>query len=309
MRTAHLLAAAAFVAVASPASADTVCEWMDFAEKIERAAAPPGDAVPIPDHVHAQTQAALAMFEALNAIDRRYTSYLGLPAASPSASQEAAAATAAYRVLIAHFPGQKTALEESYTLAMAAVADGTAKEAGRAAGEQAAALALKAGNIDPGVAQKPYRPRTSPGTWVPTALPVFQPWSTAFKPWIIKSADAVRPAPPPALTSERYARDYEEVKRLGGKISKERTPHQTLMARYRITPDMMPAMRQVTDQKGRRLVDNARLFALSYMIADDAGMAIADAKLHYNYWRPITAIRAADDDGNQPPSRTPLGSR
>lgn len=247
MRTATLLAAAAALAFAAPARADTVCEWMDFAERIERAASPPADAVPLPDHAHAQTQAALAMFEALNAIDRRYQSYLGLPAASPSASQEAAAATAAYRVLVTHFPGQKTALEESYTLAMSAVADAAAREAGRAAGEQAAALALKAGNIDPAVAQKPYRPRTSPGTWVPTALPVFQPWSTAFKPWILKSADAVRPAPPPALTSERYARDFDEVKRLGGKASMARSPHQTLMARYRITPDMMPAMRQVTD--------------------------------------------------------------
>lgn len=100
------------------------------------------------------------------------------------------------------------------------------------------------------------------------------------------------------MTSERYARDLQEVQRLGAKTSKERTPHQTLMARYRITPDMMPSMRLIADQKGRRLVDNARLFALSNMIADDAGMAMADAKLHYNYWRPITAIRNAADDGN-----------
>ncbi|HEY0628665.1 MAG TPA: vanadium-dependent haloperoxidase, partial [Sphingomicrobium sp.] len=102
----------------------------------------------------------------------------------------------------------------------------------------------------------------------------------------------------PALTSERYARDLEEVKRIGGKKSDARTPHQTLMARYRITPDMMPALRMVADAKGRRPVENARLFALYNMVNDDALLAVGDAKLHYNYWRPITAIRNAEKDGN-----------
>jgi hypothetical protein len=70
------------------------------------------------------------------------------------------------------------------------------------------------------------------------------------------------------------------------------------MARYRITADMMPAMRMVADGKGRRAVENARMFALYHMINDDAALAMADAKLHYDYWRPITAIRNAADDGN-----------
>jgi hypothetical protein len=100
------------------------------------------------------------------------------------------------------------------------------------------------------------------------------------------------------MTSQRYARDVDEVRRLGSKSSTERTPHQTLMARYRITADMMPALRAVADAKGRRPVENARMFALQRMIEDDALLAIADAKLHYNYWRPITAIRNAADDGN-----------
>jgi len=112
------------------------------------------------------------------------------------------------------------------------------------------------------------------------------------------AGDAVRPAAPLAVTSERYARDLDEVRRLGSKTSTERTPHQTLMARYRITPDMMPALRLVADGGSRRPVDNARLFALYNMINDDALLAIADAKLQYNYWRPITAIRNAETDGN-----------
>jgi hypothetical protein len=89
-----------------------------------------------------------------------------------------------------------------------------------------------------------------------------------------------------------------EVKALGGKKSAVRTPHQARMARYRINADMLPALRQITDQKGRRLVDNARLFTLYGMIDDDVMLANAEAKLHYNFWRPVTAIRNAGNDAN-----------
>ncbi|CAA9513306.1 MAG: hypothetical protein AVDCRST_MAG62-659 [uncultured Sphingomonas sp.] len=309
MRRLSLLASVAAL-VAGPAQADTICEWMDFAQKIESASSPPPDAPPTPDHRPAQSQAALAMFEALNAIDRRYSSYLGMAPGDAFASQQAAAVTAAYQVLLTHYPAQKSQLESSYALAMDQVADPKARESGRQIGMQAAALALKAGLIDPSVAQTPYRPFAKPGTWVPTALPVFEPFAVAFKPWFMARADSFRPGPPPAMSSARYARDVGEVQRLGSTNSKERTAHQTLMARYRITPDMMPALRMQADQKGRRLVENARLFALYSMVADDAGMAMADAKLHYNYWRPITAIRNAADDGNpktmSDPSWVPL---
>lgn len=294
------LAAAAFglIAAATPASADTICEWMDFSRKIETAAAPPPDAPRTGEHDRTQTQVALAMFEALNAIDRRYETYLGLAPAHSKASPDAAAATAAYQVLLSHYPSQKTALQESYLLTMDTVADPAARAAGEKIGKAAAELALKAGLVDPAVEQIPYLPRAQPGVWVPTQLPVFAPYFLAQKPWFIGRVNAVRPGPPPALTSERYARDLDEVKRLGAKVSAERTAHQTLMARYRITADMMPAMRMVADGKGRRPVENARLFALYHMINDDAALAMADAKLHYDYWRPITAIRNAADDGN-----------
>ena len=284
--------------IAAPAAADTVCEWVDFAQTIQTAAAPPPTAPRTPDHDRAQTQVALAMFEALNAIDRRYESYLGMAQADSKASQDAAAATAAYEVLVSHFPGQKTALDESYAITLETVADRAARDSGVAIGKQAAALALKAGAIDPAVTQIPYLPRAQAGVWVPTQLPVFDPYFTAFKPWILERADSVRPGPPPELTSERWARDYEEVKRLGGKGSKARTPHETLMARYRITPNMMPSYRLAADAPGRAPVENARMFAMLGMINDDALLAIAEAKLHYNFWRPITAIRNGDKDGN-----------
>lgn len=133
---------------------------------------------------------------------------------------------------------------------------------------------------------------------MPTQLPVFDPYMTAFKPWIIERAESVRPGPPPELTSERWAKDYEEVKRVGGKASTARTPHETLMARYRITPNIMPSFRLAADAPGRSAVQNARMFAMLEMIDDDVMMAIIDAKVHYDFWRPITAIRNGDQDGN-----------
>ncbi|HEY0627209.1 MAG TPA: vanadium-dependent haloperoxidase [Allosphingosinicella sp.] len=299
MRKFAVLAAGAALAFgAAPASADVVCEWMDFAQLITAASQPPADAPRTGEHDRAQTQAAIAMFEALNAIDRRYESYLGMAAGDPTASQEAAAATAAYQVLLSHFPGQKTALEDSYNVTMMGISNVAARDKGKAIGEAAAKLALASGGFVPDMAQTPYRPRTAPGVWTATQLPVFQPYSFTFKPWILKNWEEVRPGPPPALDSERWAKDFEEIKQIGAKSSKTRTPQQSLMARYRITPNMTPSLRLIADAKGRRVVDNARMFAMFNMVSDDANVATGAAKLHYNFWRPITAIRNAEDDGN-----------
>jgi PAP2 superfamily len=298
MRKTSMLIAIGMLASALPAHADTICEWMDFAERVANPTGAPPSSARTPEHEHAVTQVALAMFEATNAIDRRYESYLKMPVAVEAASADAAAITAAYTVLSAHFPTQKTSLDDNYTLAMSSFTDTKTREAGRTIGEAAAKLALAVGGIDPAVVQVPYRPRTTAGVYVPTALPVFEPFTTAFKPWVLPSVDAVRPPPPPALTSERWARDFNEVKTIGSKTSTTRTVQQSLMARYRITPDMMPSLRLVADAKGRSLVQNARMFALVAIASDDAYMATVDAKMHYNFWRPITAIRNAQDDGN-----------
>ena len=298
MRKLAFFAAGAAFAAASPASADTVCEWIEYAQTVANAATPPPDAPRTGEHDRAQTHVALAMFEALNAIDRRYESFLGMAPGEAGASQDAAAATAAYQVLVAHFPGQKAGLDDSYNVAMMAVANAAARDKGKAIGEAAARLALASGGFDPARTAIPYRPRTSPGVWTATQLPVYPPYSFTFKPWFLPSFDSVRPPPPPALTSERWARDFDEIKRLGGKTGSGRTPEQTLMARYRITPNLVPTMRLIADSPGRPAVRNARMFALVAMVIDDAGNANAGAKLHYNFWRPITAIRNAADDGN-----------
>lgn len=295
-KTSQMLACAVF-AVASPAQADTVTDWWDVANRYYTAAQ--GSPVPLSaDTARAATRTALAMFEAVNAIDRRYQSYLNVPAGDRSASQDAAAASAAFQVLLHHFPANKAPLEESYALSMTTIGDSQASRAGRQIGEQTAALAITAGGIDPAIVQVPYRPRTVPGEWVATALPSLDAYWAGLKPWVIASAEALRPPPPPALTSEIYARDVEEVRRLGGRSSKERTPTQTLIARYRQAFDVTPSVRKATDAPGRKPVDNARLLTLYQMAFDDAVHAMIVAKQHYDYWRPVTAIRNADQDGN-----------
>jgi hypothetical protein len=298
------IAAIPLLFVAQPAAADTATDWIDLTIKINNILKAPPGTPPRADRPRATTRAALAMFEALNAIDPRYESYLGLRKADPKASQDAAAASAAHHVLLDHFPNLKRSLDDSLAITMAGIPDGPAKDAGSALGQQAAKLALAAGGIDPAAPQSPYRPVATPGVWVATDLPSIEPVDSAFKTWAVSDIAALRIAPPP-MNSARWAKDYDEVKRLGGAQSKDRTPHQTLMAQYRIVPDVSSALRAAADAPGRTQVQNARLFARVYMAADDASVAMADAKMHYNSWRPITAIRNGDQDGNDATIRDP----
>lgn len=291
------LAAIPLLAVAQPAAADTATDWIELTIRINNILKAPPGTPPRADRPRATTRAALAMFEALNAIDRRYESYLGLTPGDPKASQDAATASAAYHVLLDHFPNLKRSLDDSLAITLAGIPNGPAKDAGIALGQQAAKLALAAGGIDPAAPQTPYRPVTTPGVWVATDLPSIAPVDSAFKTWAVSDIAALRIAPPP-MNSARWAKDYDEVKRLGSAKSKERTPHQTLMAQYRIVPDISSALRAAADAPGRTQVQNARLFARVYMAGDDASVAMADAKMHYNSWRPITAIRNGDQDGN-----------
>lgn len=230
MRIGWALALAAMV-FAMPAHADLVTDWADYATKLE------ADADDTPEAGLADSQMAVAMFEAANAIDPHYRSLCGMPPVAPGASAEAAVIAAAREVLVRRYPAKQDRIVENAAFAIAALpASATAKTAGEAVGAEAARLALGHGGVDAAIPQRPYRPRTNPGVWVGAALPAFQPFWQAMKPWVLARVDAVRPPPPPALTSARYARDYDEVKRLGGKTSTERTAQQTLMARYRITP-------------------------------------------------------------------------
>ena len=290
-------AALAFLPLATPAEADTVTDWWALANRYYNASQV-GGGPRSPEMDRASTRAALAMFEAVNAIEPRYISYLGVARADPKASQDVAAATAAYRVLLSAYPANKTALEESYALAMSAIPEGAAREAGKALGEATAKAALATGGLDPSIALEHYRPRTAPGEWIGAALPSTEPYWAGFRPWVVKDKATLAPPRPPALGSEAWTRDYEEVRRLGGRTSTERTPTQTLIARYRQAGDVSATLRLATNAPGRRQVDNARLLTLYQMAFDDAVQAMIVAKLRYNFWRPITAIRNGAEDGN-----------
>lgn len=292
MRHIILALLAATVPVA-PASADIVTDWANYAAKLDMESDFSADAVP------ARSQFAAAMFEAANAVDRRFQPLLGIETVDPAASGEVAVIVAGRDVLLACYPKSAERIKENAAFALDALkVSADARARGERIGADAARRALRRGGLDKAIVLRDYRPRTAPGVWIGASLPVFPPFMQGMRPWAIKRVDAVRPGPPPQLTSARYARDYNEVKALGGKTSTQRSAHQTLMARYRITPDIMPSVEEIASQPGRRLVDNARLLALLWIAEYDEGLAMVDAKMHYNFWRPITAIRNADEDRN-----------
>ena len=281
---------AVVLAVAAPAQADPVTDWIDFAQAIDAVAAKP-DAPFSVDTDLAGTRTALAMFEAADAVDRRYQSWLKLPPAAPGASAAVAVATAAHDVLAAAYPSQRDAIDDRYALAIAE-ARGPARDAGIAAGRAAAAAALAAGGLDPTAKLIPYWPTTTPGQWVATTPTVLDPHYAAMRPWFMTSATQFRPGPPVALGSARWVADVTEVRAMGGKTSAERSAVDTVRARFWAPYQTSAALRAVATQPGRSLVRNARFYAMMAMVNDDMGIALVEAKLHYGFWRPITAIRA-----------------
>jgi hypothetical protein len=218
-----------------------------------------------------------------------------------------AAVAAAHRVTLTRLlPAQQPLIDAAYQHAIGALPDGAARSGGIAAGE-AAAQAVLAARADDVIAPEAYRPHTSAGTYVPTAAVAVPQWPQR-KPWLLASASQVRPAAPPALASATWARDFNEVKEFGGRSSTRRSADQTEAARfwdYSLPAIYHGVVRSVAQQPGRDLAANARLFATVAQAMDDALIAVFDAKYHYAFWRPVTAIRNADQDGNDATVREP----
>jgi hypothetical protein len=147
---------------------------------------------------------------------------------------------------------------------------------------------------------------TRPGVWVPTTPPLFPQYATA-KPWGMSSANQFRPGPPPKLSSELYARDYNETKDFGGVKSTKRTDAQSDAVRFWTQANLGPAWYQTAIQLSARkslgLAENARLFALLSMALANCFILDWDAKFTYNFWRPVTAIRNGDQDENDATER------
>jgi hypothetical protein len=220
--------------------------------------------------------------------------------AARDVSADAAIAAANRAVLLKMVPSQQAAIEAAYKAAMDLVPEGAAKSAGAALGEQAAAKVMASRAGDNVASPDQYRPHAAPGVYVPTVVPAVPQWSLR-KPWVMQSPAQFRPAPPPALESEAWARDFNEVKVLGAKNSARRTEEQSRVAKfweYSLPQVYYGVVRSVADQPGRDVVRNAKLYAAVAQAMDDALISVFDAKYHYNFWRPVTAIRNADADSN-----------
>jgi hypothetical protein len=244
-----------------------------------------------------------AMYDAVNAIDRRYQPYLRAPRARRSYSRNAAAATAAYRVLSALLPAQQPALDALYATSLASVPQGRAREGGITVGAATAARMLAAREDDGRFGSFRFPVGTAPGEWQPTPPAMINDpnaWVGKVKPFLLRKSARLRVRGPNPLTSAKYAAEFNEVKTIGSLNSTIRTADQTDAARFwagGFAPWIV-ATRQLSVDRGLGVADNARLFAMLYLTAADAGIRCWDQKARWLFWRPITAIRAAETDGN-----------
>lgn len=293
-------AAGCLLFVSALAHADAVTDWTVIMEKTM---------TQVPDpalRARSATIMQVAVFEAVNSIVGDYEPYLGMLTAPPGASPEAAAIAAAHRVLIGLHPGQAASLDAERAASLAAVPDGPAKDSGIAVGEEAARamLAKRAGDgIDTDIV---YVPGTLPGKYRPTPpdfTPAFRPGLGQVTPFAIESGAQFRVPPPPSLRGRRYTRDYNEVKKVGDVYNSHRPKDRADVARFYHVNDALQiyysAARQASEQQGKTLSQNARIFALLGMAIFDAAVACFDSKFFYDYWRPVTAIQLGASDGNR----------
>ncbi len=251
----------------------------------------------------------IAVYDAVNAVDGTHESYLVTGSPLPGTSAEAAAASAAHRVLVALYPTQEATFDAALESSLAAVADGVSKDYGITLGESTADAVIAARAADHSADVVAYTPGTDSGDWQPTppalAAAVLPNWPTVT-PFAINSGSQFRGSGPPALDSAEYATAFNEVKAIGRVDSTTRTEEQTEIARFwangsgtATPPGHWNSIAQiVAEEQGNTLVENARLFALLNIAQADAAIVSWDNKYAYNHWRPVTAIPAADTDGN-----------
>src|SRR4029450_1050936 len=264
----------------------------------------------------------VAIHDAVNAIDRRSRPYALDVQAEADASPDAAAPAAARDVLVALIAQLPLELhpracidagvasaEAAYAAALAAIANGPAKAEGIAVGQAAAAAILHLRADDGAVG--PFLNFACPQNTVPgqyqctpgTPFIVFEGWPDV-PPFVLNHSSQFRPGPPYAVDGKKYTADFNEVKSLGGDgvtTPSARTADQTEIALYWWESSPLKwnrIARIVSADRGLDLWENARLFGLLNMALADGYIAMVDSKNHYNYWRPVTAIRTADTDGN-----------
>jgi hypothetical protein len=307
---------------ALPAAANGVLTWNETALKV----------VTANGQNNIQMSRTLAMMQgavhdALNAITRRYAAYYFEGPGEAGASPEMAAAAAAHTVLVGVIPSfgtpaQKIAalalVEDAYVASLRGGGDGAARTHGVAVGRAAGAAMLALRKDDGATKDAPYTPGTGPGRWRPHPNPdppdppiankelapgyasaILPGWGNVT-PLTLLSASQFWLAGPPVLTSEAYARDYNELKRLGGQKSEARTAEQTEIARFWFEgpPAWSRIARTVAQGRGLDAWDSARLLALTHLAMADSYIAGFKIRYVYDFWRPVTAIREGDTDGN-----------
>ena len=242
---------------------------------------------------------AIAVYDSVIAIEGGYEPFAVDVVGRVDASPQAAVAAAAHRVLAHYLPAQApTIIDPAYATSLATIPDGQTKTNGIAVGESVAQLLIAKRSEDGFRAPVTYTPPNPPipGVWIPTATtPPIGPYLGLMQPFSLDSADQFRPGGPPALSSKKWAREYNEVKEIGSSTSATRTPEQTLAARFWAEPPVQQArgaLRKLVLDRQLDVSDAARFMAMVSVTYADALIACFDAKYHYAFWRPITAIRA-----------------
>jgi hypothetical protein len=297
-------------------------DWNAIASTAIMAAPPQGSGQPPHAAVLSLAMVQGAVYDAVNAIDGGHRPYLVSPPKNPAASKDAAAATAAFCVLVGSsddppvpcelpglFPTQSLALNPVYAASLATIPDGAAKDDGVNVGKTAATAMLAARANDGRFGPFTFVEGFDPGDWRlappqgPTGIVARDPapWVGFVQPFIVPNVQVLRSAGPNQLTSVAYADDFNEVKELGSLTSTKRTADQTAAAIF--WQDSGPAIwnrvyRSLATSRGLDIVDSARLFAMTNLAAADGSIGCWNDKAYWSSWRPITAIREAADDGN-----------
>jgi hypothetical protein len=310
-KSSALLWCTAATVLAGAAQADVITDWNATTQAVLVAKGhqgPPGYAL-----VH------VAMYDAVNAVDRRHSAFAVEPTSDArGASKTAAAATAAYLVLLGEYPDQTAVLDPAYAASLAGVPNGPGKTKGIALGKEVAEAWLAMRLNDGREAAVPYTfvdpaPAGVYQRTPPANANALAPWLAKMQPFAMTSPEQFRAYGPPDLTSAHYAEDVAMVQALGSANSIERTAEETEIARFYTespTTFFSHNLREFAATKNLGIAGNARLFAQVFVTAADSMIACWDSKYYFNFWRPITAITTELDDGNAATTRdgawTPL---
>ena len=301
----RLLLAAVFLALAScQTKADIVTDWNNVALSAIKV-----DQTPPPKASWALAILHVAIYDSVNGILGTHEPYFVVPQGLRTSTVDAAVAAAGRAVLVKLFPAQQATFDAAYATGIGRIRDGARRRQGVAWGEFVSTRILNLRENDGASATVAYTPGTAPGDWQPTppafAAALLPQWPKVT-PFCMKSGTHFRPAPVPKLDSAIYAIDYAITKQYGGVNSTARTADQTAIARFwadgpgTVTPPghWNVIARELALARGNSVAANARLFALLNVTLADAGICCWDCKYSDDFWRPVTAIRAGDTDGN-----------